>query len=72
MEIIANSVVFFIAGFETTASIISHCLYELTRNPDVQERLHKEIKEAIKRKESLDYYELINNHIPYLEAVVKV
>ena len=71
VEIIANSVIFFIAGFETTASTISHCLFELTRNPDVQERLHKEIKEAMKKNESMDFNELVINHIPYLEAVVK-
>lgn len=71
LEIIANSVLFFFAGFDTTASTLSFCLYELAKNPDIQERLHQEVKKAIEQNPSMDRYDLIINNIPYLEAVVK-
>ena len=70
-EIIANSVFFFVAGFETTSSTISHCMYNLAMNPHIQERLFNEVKNAMDKNESSDYYDLVINNIPYLDAVVK-
>lgn len=35
-------VTYFLAGFETTASTLTWCLYELGRRPDLVERLHEE------------------------------
>ena len=42
-EIIAQSVMFFLAGYDTTATSITLLLYELAVNPDIQEQLHDEI-----------------------------
>ena len=42
-EIVDNSVVFLIAGFETTAKSISYSSYYLALNPDIQEKLQSEI-----------------------------
>ena len=42
-EIVDNSVVFLIAGFETTANSISYSSYYLAINPDIQEKLQAEI-----------------------------
>ncbi len=42
-EIVDNSVVFLIAGFETTANSISYSSYYLALNPDIQEKLQSEI-----------------------------
>lgn len=38
-EIIANAVLFFLAGFETTATTLNFIMYELTMNPDIQEKV---------------------------------
>ena len=46
-------------------------MYELAKSPDVQERLYHEVKDAIDQNKSMDYYDLVINHIPYLEAVIK-
>lgn len=47
----ANAFAFFIAGFETTASTISYCLYELAINPEIQIKLRDKIKETLKANE---------------------
>ena len=67
-EIIAQAFVFFIAGFETTASTLSFCSYELALNQDVQDKLCEEIKKIEEEKESIDYETL--SKLPYLDAVV--
>lgn len=67
-EIMAQSLVFFIAGYETTASTLSYCLYELAQNPAIQERLYGEIQDAKQRDPTLSYSTL--TEIPYLDAVL--
>ncbi|XP_025016164.1 cytochrome P450 3A11 [Tetranychus urticae] len=42
-EIVSSAVIFLIAGYETTSTLLSWTCYELTRNPDIQEKLYSEI-----------------------------
>src|SRR5699024_3509585 len=72
-EIIAQCLLFFIAGFETTATSITHCLFELARNPDIQEQLHQQLEDELATipANSDQYYDTVINKIPYLEAVIK-
>jgi len=42
-EILAQAIIFFLAGYETTATTLSYCSYELALNPDVQQKLYEEI-----------------------------
>ena len=72
-EIIAQCIIFFIAGFETTASTISHCLFELAQNPEVQERLNVEIHKALEGIEpnTDQYLDTVMHNITYLDAVIK-
>ena len=44
-EIVANSITFLLAGYETTANALSYASYLLALNPTVQDRLHAEIEE---------------------------
>lgn len=67
-EIIAQAMVFFLAGYETTASSLSFCLYELAVNPDIQEKLHQEIENAKGKDPTLSYQTL--QSLPYLDAVL--
>ena len=46
-ELAAQAVLFFIAGYGTTATILSYCSYNLAIDPEVQEKLFKEVKEVI-------------------------
>ena len=45
-EITAQSIVFLLAGFETTGSTLSNTAYFLATHPDVQEKLLEEIGES--------------------------
>ena len=45
--IAAQSIIFFIAGFETTASMMNFITYVLAIYPDIQERLHQEIEKKM-------------------------
>lgn len=42
-EIVAQCLVFFLAGFDTTSSTLSFAAHELAVNPDIQEKLRSEI-----------------------------
>lgn len=44
-EIVAQCFLFFLAGFETTSTILTFAAYELVANPDIQQRLYEEIVE---------------------------
>ncbi|XP_053607719.1 cytochrome P450 9e2-like [Plodia interpunctella] len=68
-DLIAQAVLFFIAGFETVSSVMSFCLHELTANSDIQEKLAQEIKEnEIKNGGKFDYNSIQN--MPYMDMVV--
>ncbi|GLG98658.1 Cytochrome P450 6j1, partial [Gryllus bimaculatus] len=47
LDVCAHSFAFLMAGFETTASTLNYMLFELARNDAVQDKLRKEIQEAI-------------------------
>ena len=38
---------FLLAGFDTTSTAITMAAYSLAMHPDIQERLHSEISEAV-------------------------
>lgn len=68
-EIAAQAMVFFLAGYETTGSTLFHTLFELTVNPDVQERLYQEIQKAKITDPTLNYTKTLSK-IDYLDAVI--
>ncbi|XP_063623073.1 cytochrome P450 6B6-like [Cydia splendana] len=47
----AQSFAFYVAGYETSASTMGFMLYQLALNPEIQERLRKEIDEYLQRHE---------------------
>ncbi|XP_077296613.1 uncharacterized protein LOC143918549 [Arctopsyche grandis] len=68
-DIVAQAVIFFIAGYETTKTLLSFAIHELTVNPDVQKRLQIEIDELIAEKgDALDYSNLMQ--MKYMDMVV--
>lgn len=44
LDVVANGMLLFVAGSETVAATASFCLYELSFNKDIQNRLRAEIK----------------------------
>ncbi|KAL1441241.1 hypothetical protein MTO96_008663 [Rhipicephalus appendiculatus] len=47
IEVMAQCVLFFLAGLETTSSTLAFATYHLALNPEVQEKLRKEVDECM-------------------------
>ncbi|KAL7026331.1 hypothetical protein ACKWTF_013864 [Chironomus riparius] len=68
-EMTANCFIFFLAGFETSSSVLTFCSYELALNQDIQNRLRMEIDEVLKKhKEEVTYDSIAE--IKYLSKVI--
>ncbi|XP_066912280.1 cytochrome P450 6B7-like [Clytia hemisphaerica] len=65
--IIANSLVMFLAGFDTASTAASMMLYNLAKNQDYQERLYQEIQETMEStgSDQADYTTIMN--MTYME-----
>nr|NP_001351965.1 cytochrome P450 9f2-like precursor [Papilio xuthus] len=68
-DLIAQAVLFFIAGFETISSAMTFALHELAMNPDMQERLLQEIRDNDQKNGGKFDYTSIQN-MKYLDMVV--
>ena len=69
-EIVAQAVIFLLAGFETSSNTLGFTLYYLAVEPDIQDRLRAEIKEAMGSNANKPLYEVAQN-IEYLDCVIK-
>ena len=65
----AQAFVFFAAGFETSSTTMTFCLYELSLHQDIQNRLREEIDVVLLKHDSKLTYESIQE-MEYLEKVV--
>uniref|UniRef100_A0A3Q1AQF1 Cholesterol 24-hydroxylase n=1 Tax=Amphiprion ocellaris TaxID=80972 RepID=A0A3Q1AQF1_AMPOC len=64
-----NFVTFFIAGQETTANQLAFCIQELTRHPDILEKVRKEVDDVVGMKQDVSYDDL--GKLIYLSQVLK-
>ncbi|XP_014370403.1 cytochrome P450 6j1-like [Papilio machaon] len=53
--ITSNSFIFMLAGLETSATTLSFCLYELAKDPDLQNKVRQEIIDCTERYGGLNY-----------------
>lgn len=63
MKLIINcsSVVFFLAGFETSSTALSYALYELSLNQELQDKTRVEIEKVLAEHDGKITYEAIMN-----------
>ncbi|XP_031621969.1 probable cytochrome P450 6d5, partial [Contarinia nasturtii] len=69
-EIAAQTYIFFLAGFETSSTTLTFCLYELVKNLEIQKRVQNEIDRVLKEHGGkLTYDSLLD--MKYLEACIE-
>ncbi|XP_078609204.1 cytochrome P450 3A29-like [Branchiostoma floridae x Branchiostoma japonicum] len=67
-DVVANGILFFIAGYETTATTMAFALYNLALNQDVQEKVRQEIEHVMEDREVVDYEAV--QKMSYLEMCI--
>lgn len=68
-ELVAQCVIFFLAGYETTASTLSYATYLLALYQNEQEKLREEVDNVLKENNGKLTYEVIQN-MKYLDNVI--
>lgn len=68
-ECAAQSFVFFLAGFDTSSNTSSFALYELAKNPKIQNKLRQEITNVLNKHNQQFSYESLNE-MKYLDQVI--
>ncbi|PRP77419.1 hypothetical protein PROFUN_14272 [Planoprotostelium fungivorum] len=68
-EITDQCLTFLAAGHETTSTSLTWTLQRLAENPQVQDKLRRELLEAFPEDRDLSYDEI--NSLPYLTAVTR-
>ncbi|XP_023315077.1 cytochrome P450 6k1-like [Trichogramma pretiosum] len=69
-ELVAQAAIFYTAGFGTTSTTIMFALYELSKQPEIQIKLQREIQSALNLSQNKCLsYDMVQA-LPYLDAVV--
>ncbi|KAF5287526.1 hypothetical protein FQA39_LY04154 [Lamprigera yunnana] len=69
-EMAAEAFVFFLAGFETSSTTVSFCMFELSINQDIQQKLRDEVDEILKRHNGEMSYDTLKELV-YMDQVIK-
>lgn len=62
--------IFFLAGYESSAGLMTFFMYEMAKNPDIQQRVHDEIQEVLQRFDGNVSYDALNE-MKLVEACIE-
>jgi len=65
-----SGLLLFAAGFETSSSTMNFCLYELSKNPDKQKKVHEELDNLLKSGDVNDLTYDVLSSMKYLDCCV--
>ena len=70
LHVVSTALILLVAGYDTTGSTLSYLAYELSKNPDIQEKLQEEIDQAFEEAGGkFPDYNVIQS-LPYLDMVI--
>ena len=70
MAIIATAMIFLVAGYDTTGTLLSYLSYEMFKNPEIQEKLQEEVDKTFEYSNGqFPDYKTIQG-LPYLDMVI--
>lgn len=67
-DLVAQAILFFIAGFDSVATVMTFVLMELALNPECQDKLVEEIRGTDSKNGGFDYNSV--QQMKYLDMVV--
>lgn len=68
-EVIAQSIVFLAAGFDTTSTTLSFVCHHLATSPEIQDKVQQEIDDVWPDENQLLSYEIVQQ-LTYLDMVI--
>ncbi len=68
-EIAAQAFVFFLAGFETSSTTMTYCLYELSMNQEIQSKAREEINDILAKHGGHFTYEAMKDML-YINQII--
>ena len=68
-DVVAQCIIFLLAGYETSSTTLSMTCYHLATNPDVQDRLQQEIDNVWTDEDEMPSYDTVHE-LPYLDMVI--
>lgn len=68
-EMVAQSFVFFFAGFETSSTTMTFALFELAQHPDIQEKVREELVIVLEKYNHQLCYDSVKE-LEYMQQVI--
>ncbi|XP_015591510.1 cytochrome P450 9e2-like [Cephus cinctus] len=68
-DIVAQAFIFFVAGFDTSSTLMCYMLHELVLNPDVQQKLREEVDQVTSGADDEVTYEMLQK-MKYMDMVI--
>lgn len=69
-EMSAHAFLFFAGGYESSSTTMSFCMYELAKNPEIQQKAYEDIIASLEQHNGQLTYESVNN-MKYMEHCIE-